>query len=149
MGYKVYGIPYCSIRLSSSDYEFAGKVFLPYRPRFLFNPAIQPNLTDPAEIIKFHVMRVLSSLVGRRCEKYAREIATVAAKRNTLGFDAIQRCTPFFRQMEMLAVFLTAPPAGDGFLRHTHFDMNKIGKFVREVILVKIAVEAVQSAGCR
>jgi hypothetical protein len=93
-------------------------------------------------------MRVLSGLVSRWCEKGAREIVTVTAKLYALGFDTIQRCTPFWRQMKMLSVLTATPFAGNFILWYTHFGMNQFGKFICQIVLVKFAVEAVQSTGC-
>jgi hypothetical protein len=146
---KVYPILRRSIRLALSDNKFAGKVFLPYLPGFFFNPAFKTHLLDAAEIVKFHVMRVLGSLVSRRREKGAREITAITAQLYTSGFDTTQCCTPLCRQMEMLSILLATPLARNIPLWYTHFGMNQFGKLICQIILVKVAVEAVQPTGRR
>jgi len=115
---------------------------------FFLYPAFKSNLLNTAEIVKFHIMRVLSGLVSCWCEKGARKITTVAAKLYALGFDTIQRCTPLWWQMIMLSILTATPFASNFFLWYTHFGMNQFGKFVCQIILMKFAVEAVQPAGC-
>ena len=136
-------------RLPFPDNKFACEVFLSYLSGFFRDPALKPNLLNAAEIVKFHIMWVLRGLVGCWCEKGAWEIGTVAAELNFLGLDTIQGCTPLRRQMIMLSILPATPLAGNFPLCHSHFGMNQFGKFIREVVFIKLAIEAIQSTGCR
>jgi len=62
--------------MPSSDNKFAREIFLPDLPYFL-NPTFKPNFLDTAEIVDFHVMRILYGAVSRGCEKSAWEIIAV------------------------------------------------------------------------
>jgi hypothetical protein len=49
--------------------------------------------------------------------------------------------------MEMLPILLQATPAGHLFKRNPEFLVDQTGQFVGQVVRVKFAVEAVQTAG--
>ena len=148
MCYKVYPVLCLSFRLSFPNNKFACEVFLSYLSSFFLYPAFKTNLLYTAEIVKFHIMRVLSGLIDSWGEKGAREITTVTTKLYVFGFDTIQSCTSLWRQMIMLPVLKATPFASNFFLWYTHFGVNQFRKPICKIVLVKFAVEAVQSTGC-
>jgi hypothetical protein len=135
------------IRLPFADNKFPGEILLSYFSGFLLNPAFNPHVLYPAEIKHFHVVGISRGLVCRRRKICTWKIVAVTAQGNTFCFDTIQSCTSLGRQMKMFPILLAATLAGYFFLRDTHFGMNRLDKFVRQIVRVEFTIEAIKSAG--